>query len=294
MNSAQELDPYEILQVDYDASISEIRQNFKHLVLQHHPDKGGNPRYFQIIKEAYAYVYKQKNEEIKLSKRENMTQQQYMNNRKNDDPYSNPNRQVNHHPGDSYNRNDATLINPRSFDVNNFNSIYQRNRMEDVNDEGYGDTMVESSKAREEVDQLAKHKVKQFNKQELVIYEEPEAICNMKQQYQELGVDKTSDYGNKSLGRNIHYTDYMNAYSEKDQITANTRNVRKEEYKTVGQLQAQRNNVSYDMNEEDMRKQRLREKRELRKEERRKYKLRQNDEQTFDNFERMKRMISYK
>lgn len=295
MSSSQELDPYEILQVDYDADMKQIRNNFKYLILQHHPDKGGDPRYFQIIKQAYAYVYNQKKEEIKLNQRENMTHQQYITKRQSSDPYSNPTQQINHHPADRYNRNDVTLLNPGNFDVNNFNTMYKNNRLEDVNDDGYGNIMDKSTNSREEVDQLSKHNnVRQFNKQEIVIYEEPEPICNMKQQYQELGVDKISDYGNKSMGRNIQYTDYMNAYSEKDQITSNTANVRNKEYKTVGQLQAERNSISYEMNDSDKRKQRLREKEELRKEQRRKYRLNQNDDQTFEQFDRMKRFISYK
>ncbi len=54
-----ELDPYEILEVDYDASLTTIREAFKKLVLKHHPDRGGNPQHFHIIKGAYSYIFKE-------------------------------------------------------------------------------------------------------------------------------------------------------------------------------------------------------------------------------------------
>ena len=50
MNDSQvELDPYEVLGVDYEAELPEIREAFKKLVLKHHPDRGGNARSFQLI-----------------------------------------------------------------------------------------------------------------------------------------------------------------------------------------------------------------------------------------------------
>lgn len=44
---------YEILEVDPKASDSEIRSNYKKLVLKHHPDKGGDPDLIKEINLAY-------------------------------------------------------------------------------------------------------------------------------------------------------------------------------------------------------------------------------------------------
>ena len=66
MKKQIELDPYEILQVNYDASLNEIREAFKKLVLIHHPDRGGNPRSFQIIKGSYSYIYQELKKQEKL------------------------------------------------------------------------------------------------------------------------------------------------------------------------------------------------------------------------------------
>lgn len=44
---------YEILQVSKNASHEEIKQSYKKLILQHHPDKGGDDEEFKKIQEAY-------------------------------------------------------------------------------------------------------------------------------------------------------------------------------------------------------------------------------------------------
>ncbi len=44
---------YEILKVSKNSSQQEIKQSYKKLILQHHPDKGGNEEIFKQIQEAY-------------------------------------------------------------------------------------------------------------------------------------------------------------------------------------------------------------------------------------------------
>lgn len=46
-------DYYKILGVDRNAAISEIKKEFKRLLIIHHPDKGGDPEQMKIINEAY-------------------------------------------------------------------------------------------------------------------------------------------------------------------------------------------------------------------------------------------------
>lgn len=47
------MDFYEILSVSKNATQTEIKQSYKKLILQHHPDKGGNDEIFKKIQEAY-------------------------------------------------------------------------------------------------------------------------------------------------------------------------------------------------------------------------------------------------
>lgn len=46
-------DPYSVLGVPHDANESVIKKSYRKLALQHHPDKGGDPKYFAKISNAY-------------------------------------------------------------------------------------------------------------------------------------------------------------------------------------------------------------------------------------------------
>ena len=52
-NDFVEYDPYEVLGVDRDASKVELKKRFRHLSLEFHPDKGGDPEVFMKIRKAY-------------------------------------------------------------------------------------------------------------------------------------------------------------------------------------------------------------------------------------------------
>ena len=49
-------DPYAILQLDRNSSIQEVKVAFKALAKVYHPDKGGNPEMFRMLKEAYTTI----------------------------------------------------------------------------------------------------------------------------------------------------------------------------------------------------------------------------------------------
>lgn len=51
MNS--KINYYEILEINKQASLEEIKKSYKKLAIKHHPDKGGDPDYFNNISEAY-------------------------------------------------------------------------------------------------------------------------------------------------------------------------------------------------------------------------------------------------
>lgn len=48
---------YHILNVQQDATRQEIKESYRKLVIQHHPDKGGNSNLFEIITSAYEILH---------------------------------------------------------------------------------------------------------------------------------------------------------------------------------------------------------------------------------------------
>ena len=62
------INPYQILGISSQSSISEIKEAYKKLALIHHPDKGGNPDNFKLLKKCYKYVSTvKKNENSKIN-----------------------------------------------------------------------------------------------------------------------------------------------------------------------------------------------------------------------------------
>ena len=52
-NDHVEYDPYEVLGVDREATKGELKKRFRQLLLENHPDKGGDPEKFMKIRKAY-------------------------------------------------------------------------------------------------------------------------------------------------------------------------------------------------------------------------------------------------
>ena len=64
------MDPYQVLGVDQSASDQDIKQAFRKLAVQYHPDRGGNEDKFKEINEAYDKIKTQeKRQQYEASKR---------------------------------------------------------------------------------------------------------------------------------------------------------------------------------------------------------------------------------
>jgi len=283
-----ELDPYEILEVDYDASLNTIRQAFKKLVLKHHPDRGGNSHNFHIIKGAYAYIYKELKEQERLQQREEQTYDEYKEQRNN--------HIIEDRQEIETEENFQPIVSSKNFNVNDFNNLYSQYRVESITDHGYGDTMMSRTQTRLKDDALRNNKVREFEKRKLVIYEEPESMMST-DNFDNLGGDKPNDYTSgfniNDTKKKISFTDYMRAHSECEQITSNTPNVRNTDFKSVDDLIQTRGNISFQMSKEDFEKQQLREKKKLYKEKMRKLRLHQKEQEIEKKFNARKAFIKY-
>ena len=287
MNTNQvELDPYEVLGVDYNAELLQIREAFKKLVLIHHPDRGGNPRNFQLIKGAYAYIFKELKKEEELEKKENRTLKNYRQQRV---------QQNEQHEEETIQERENPIVNAKEFNVNSFNRLYENYRVDYADDHGYGTYMERNGQNRSEnIDHVKNAEIKQFDKQAMVIFEEPKSMMPT-DSFDTIGKDKVTDFTSgfniNDKKKKIAYTDYMRAHSETDAISENTPNVRQGDYKSVDQLRAQRGNISYTMSEEDRLQLERKEKKRLRKEKLRRLRQHQKEQEIQAKFEQRQLFI---
>ena len=263
-------DPYKILHVSYTSDLNTIREAFKRQAMLHHPDRGGNPYLFDMCKKAYNDIYMFKQQQAKHLQKESRNITQLKSERS-----ASYGPSLNKHQQKSLERN--------------FNQIFNNVRVETANDVGYGHMMDQSTGTREDNPQL--QSAKRFNNKQLVVYEEPEPLPSLSENYEVLGEHKIKDFGQKSLG-GIQYTDYMVAHADRelgnkphDKI-AQLENVRnRPQHKTVDQLRSERGRISYTMSPEDSQKYQIRKQQEEEMEEHRKmqfYQHVQNVEKKFN------------
>lgn len=259
-------DPYKILQVSYTADLNTIREAFKTQALIHHPDRGGNPYYFDMCKRAYNDIYKYKQEQARQLQKESRNITQLKSERTSS-------------YGPSLNKQQQKSL------ERNFNQIFNNVKVETANDIGYGHLMEKSSQSRDDNPTLPESK--KFKKNQIVLYEEPEPLPSIAENYELLGEEKIKDFGQKFVG-GIQYTDYMVAHSERDPIEklAELDNVRgRQDFKSVDQLRSARSRISYEMTPEQLQRYNIKKQREQEMEERRKmnfYQHKQNVEKKFN------------
>ena len=238
-----ELDPYEVLNVNKKFTWEELKAAYRNTALMTHPDKqGGNKIVFDFVAECFRklaieYKYRQQDKQHDELK-------------KNSIDYINDNKNKIHYPSDFL--NDSENFNER------FNKTFNMCRMQDEeNDFGYGEFMDQSSKIREDININkivdSKFNNKSFNDifnkyipvdKQITKYKEPEALQLAKSiQYSEIGGKKPDDYSSSvetSSKNNLVYTDYMKAYSNTRLVDVETMNNHKD-FKSIEEYEKYRN-----------------------------------------------------
>ena len=213
------LNPLEVFEISKNYTWNELKDAYKEIALLTHPDKeGGNEIVFNFVTECFkllALEYKNRN----ANKTFNELKKQFQE----ENNYNENNQSLN-------NQND----NEEQFNEK-FNKTFNMCRVEDeINDFGYGDSMIESSNEREDYSTTnlftnSKFNSDTFNKlfinnvpapkinKEIIKYKEPEPLVLAKTiNYTELGGKKPDDYSTspeKNNNNNLVYTDYKIAYN---------------------------------------------------------------------------------
>lgn len=289
-----ELDPYKVLKVPYDADLVLIRSQFKKAVLKHHPDRGGNPKAFQIIKSAYSYLYKYKTNEAKQLANEQRTHEQAKQERKRQTKQLKQDfNQVQHNP-----HLKKINANSRNFDSRAFNTLFKEMRTDDADDRGYD--IVESSKVRLDAGDLQKKYGKQQKKQmQIAVIEEPEPMELGTGNYKQLGLDHVDNFSKRHAGRGQGFTDLQQAYTNQQNMETmgNSRadsHLGKNANKQMSRLQQDRSAVSYKMNNKDFAMSEMKKQQEIAMEEQRRFRFNQQTEQSQKQFQRMQNYITFR
>lgn len=279
------IDPYELYGFDKKAKINldELKQKYKLYAKQTHPDRNkGSKKNFQIIQKAYEKLY----EDYKLKQEDKQFNQLKTSSLDFLEKQKGKNTQ-------------NTKFNKDNFDLNQFNKIYNENKLEDLNDNGYEDWINNNSYDTEEIQRNTKLTGRgndTFNKtfdSEVVIqnnqlqkYNDPrELFMNQQNNCSELGVDKIENYSGQ--GKTIKYTDYKEAHTTNRLVDPNTKF---KQYRNINELEHARSNIKdftqeeLDFYEEKQKKQELYEKERIEK---------QNylDQLHFKNYERLNNIM---
>ena len=212
-----DIDPYKLYGYTkgQKIDINDLKSKYKKYALETHPDKnGGNPRNFNIINNAFKVLY----EDYKLRQED----KQFTELRNSSRSFIEKQR------GDNYQNRDMSSEN---FDSTKFNRLYEKHRLSDVNDDGYGDWSKENQFDSEDIVKDPKLTSGNFNSmfnrnvkvsKQLTKYQKPmEMFMNDNSGIMELGKDKVDNYTGKA--KTINFTDYKEAHTTSRLVDPDTK-----------------------------------------------------------------------
>lgn len=203
------MDSYKLFNLKKDNfTWDELKNSYKKLAIRNHPDKGGDENLFNHITQQFKKLA------LELNQKDN------------NKSHFDLKKQFNDNIPSRYGFNNIS-DNEQNFNQK-FNKIFNENKYIDEDIEfGYGDTMVKSTKHREDFNIkniFGKNKVKNnifnetFEKKipttNIIKYKEPEPLPSSKNLiHSEIGA-KTTDYTGKTSNNSLQYTDFSIAFNE--------------------------------------------------------------------------------
>lgn len=276
------INPYLVLGVGENYDESTLKKAYLSRAMETHPDRGGSKEEFQKVTVSYKALM------IKLKQKENSHEHNELRESSSDF--------MREQSSDNYQNRDLS----KHFDQNTFNRIYEENRMEDVEDQGYGQWMKENEATSEDIihdtsltkdnfnNKFAKQKQKHMRKtgSQIQKYSEPieEISYKNKSSIMVLGKDKIEDFSGESGG--LTYRDYKDAYTNPFLVNDDAFDKVKKP-KNLKAAQQERENISYEMSEKDIELYTLKKIREEKEEELRVKRLQEYDRKSEQMYDRV-------
>ena len=281
------MDPYKVLNVPKNFTLEQLREQYKRIALQVHPDKGGSSELFNMVTKCYKQLLKHQERKIEKDFMELKKEfKQFDLENKNQgvnaelaDLLARP--QVESAPEPPYRPRGSRSTSSRppgpppaasptrhvtADPTDVFNRVFEENRLDDAHNAGYGSIMAQSSAMREDINipnTMRGFKLNKFNQtfekqalpsdsQAMQVYKQPEPTLLAKRlAFSELGVAKIDDFsGANDTQKRLNYTDYARAHSTTRLIDPRVVKGR-QEFKSVEELETHRGNVSMTEEEQD-------------------------------------------
>jgi len=242
--------PWEILGLQKpDLNMNNIKKNYKKMALKYHPDRAGEKynEKFQLITQAYIYLLGKSEEYYEL---ENKISHEV----ENIDYEDNINKNV-----------ENLYVDKDKFDINQFNTIFNKYKIPDTFDAGYADLFNKDIEKDDSENQVFGKKfnndifnshfnnIKTKKSDQLIQYREPEALeSTLNSNLVSFGLDIIEDFGSMN-NNNLSYTDYKKAHIDEN-LLIDANKVKFKTYKSIDQLESDRANLSYTPTPEEKRK----------------------------------------
>lgn len=287
-----QIDPYKILDISKNFTLDQLKEAYKKIALQVHPDRGGTEYMFKLVTTCYKELTKEYNRRISDRqyhelKADFAKNQALM-------PQQSRTKKI-----------DVSEANS-GFNIDKFNKVFETNKLQNVNDNGY-EQFLKNSKEVEQKNIFAGKKFsndnfnKQFEKRVqvasepnkfIVKYKEPEALLTCKKiGFVELGEESVDDFsGTNTSRKNLNYMDLKIAHTTSRIIDPKTIDKRKE-YRSVDELEVDRGTISYNMNDIDKDYYEKKKKEEEIKERLRMQSVLKQDQQTAIQYEKVHRLL---
>jgi curved DNA-binding protein CbpA len=309
------IDPLKILNLPKDFTAQMLRDNFKKIALQAHPDKGGSEYLFNLVTQCYKYLAKElkkKEQDKQFHDLKTESQKYYQSQSSSSSQYTNKTSQrQNNHTKTRENTNEPSKESLQShfykgsrFDSNKFNKFFEQNKFQESDkDTGYEQWMKEqdvkeapqyrgsfsSTNFNNHFDKNAKT---QPNSKVIIKYVEPEALVATKSLgFTEIGEENTDDFSgeNKSI-KNLNYMDYRIAHTTSRIVDPSV--VERQEFKDIKDLERSRGNISFTMNEQELLEYHKKKRQQEKLEEQRLHQLRNYDHKVQQHYERLNGLLT--
>jgi len=276
--------PFRILHLEYNATEDDVKKAYRKFSLKYHPDKPtGDAKKFMMITQAYVYLL-QKIKEMTGNKSHREMQkeaQDYF------EEMDKKKAERKHHDSQRDGRGDEDLdrmeIGEKNFNVDQFNKIFEKNKLPSMWDKGYGGGWGDDSDKEEEIvmnkkfsmdvfnsvfDEQKKKKIEKKPERQIMIIDEPQPQLLNNLGFEELGRGDINDFTNDRVISDMNFTDYKMAYTKNNVLEYDDK-FNRGDYKNIDHLVRERTNMNFEASLEEKEKIRRRELLEKKKEEER-------------------------